>query len=99
MITGLVPAYSAVSSNDEFANDGDVFLHVINAGGGSINVTFTTPGKIEGVDIEDPVVAVGAGAEKMIGPFPTDIFNAADGNVDVAFSGTSSVTAGAIKFK
>ena len=98
VITGLTPVYSGVSANDEFANDGNMYLHVINGGGSPCNVTFTTPGKVAGVEIEDPVVAVPAGAERKIGPFPTDIFNAADGNVDVAFSFTTSVTAAPTKF-
>ena len=40
--------------------------------------------------------AVGAGAQKIIGPIPA-AFNDASGNVAVTYSGVSSVTVGAIQ--
>jgi len=97
-LTGIVPTYGAAAGGgDEFANDGRTFLHVKNGGGSPINVTFATPKKVKGVDIENPVVAVSNGSEKMIGPFDPEIFNAADGNVDVAYSGVTTVTVAAVK--
>ena len=92
-LTGVATNLQAVSSTDEFANDGNTFLDVNNGSGSSINVTFTTPGTVGGVAIENPVIAVAAGARKRIGPFDPSVFNAADGNVDVAFSATTTVTA------
>ena len=92
-VSGVVTNLQAVSSADEFANDGRTFLDVNNGSGSSVTVTFTTPGTVGGVAIENPAIAVAAGARKRIGPFDPSVFNAADGNVDVAFSATTTVTA------
>ncbi len=96
-LTGVATNLQAVSSADEFANDGRTFLDVNNGSGSSLTVTFTTPGTIGGVAISDPTVTVAAGAHKRIGPFDPSIFNAADGNVDVAFSATTTITAEPVK--
>lgn len=101
---GLEPAYAAVNASDTFKNPSDerTFLHVKNGGGGSINVTITaqqTSAKVQGVGditISDLVVAVPAGEERMIGPF-SPVYVDSSGNVHVAYSGTTSVTAAAIR--
>lgn len=43
-------------------NDGKTIVHVKNGGGSSVNVT-VNGGQYQGRDLEDEVVAVGAGAE------------------------------------
>lgn len=96
-LTGVATNLQAVSSADEFANDGRTFLDVNNGSGSSLTVTFTTPGTVGGVAIENPTVTVAAGARKRIGPFDPSVFNAADGNVDVAFSATTTITAEPVK--
>jgi hypothetical protein len=97
-LAGIVPSYAAAAGGgDEFANDGRTFLHVKNGGGSPITVTVTTPKKVKGVDIENPAISVSNGSEKMIGPFDPEIFTATDGNVDVAYSGVTSVTVAAVK--
>lgn len=101
---GVVPSYAAVNSSDtiKVSDEERHFLHVKNGGGGSINVTITaqkTTARVPGVGaltIPNLVVAVANGAEKMIGPF-TSAYIGDDGNVDVAYSGTTSVTAAAFK--
>ncbi|MCB1972155.1 MAG: hypothetical protein KDG54_17270 [Geminicoccaceae bacterium] len=100
-LAGIVPAYSAVNSQDTVkVNTAQRnFLHVKNGGGGSINVTITavkTSARVQGVgtvSISDEVVAVAAGAEKIIGPF-TEAYMDTDGTVTIDYSGTTSVTAG-----
>jgi hypothetical protein len=99
LVTGLAPSYaSAAGGGDTFVNDGDTFLHVFNGGGGSINVTIAPAGSVNGIGFEDQVVAVAAGANKMIGPFDPAIFNGASG-VSVSYSGVTSVTVAAIKLR
>lgn len=102
---GLVPSYAAASGGgDEMPNDGKTLLHVKNAGGGSINVTLTAqvtsrdagPG-FGAYSLADLVVAVGAGAERIIGPLPRRAFNNASERVAIAYSGVTSVTVGAFK--
>lgn len=102
--TGLTPAYVAVAASDQFPNPSDerTFLHVKNGSGASINVTITaqkTTAKVPGVGvvtISNLVVAVPAGAERVIGPF-SDAYTDANGNVVVGYSATATVTAAAVR--
>lgn len=97
---GVTPSYGAAAGGgDAFLCDADTFFHVKNGGGGSINVTLATPGThIPDVGVEDLVVSVGAGSEKMIGPLPQGTFgDPADNMVDVTYSGVTSVTVAALK--
>lgn len=95
---------SAAGGGDSFANDssGRVILVVTNGSGGSITVTCTpatasiaVPGygtltKATGCG------AVGAGATKIFGPFPTT-YNDSNGRVAVTYSGVTSLTVGAFR--
>jgi hypothetical protein len=96
-LTGAAPNLVAVSSSDTFPNNGKRILHVKNASGSSINVTVDDPGSVSPANATafnpDDTVAVPAGAERYIGPFPVERFNDANGNVNVAYSATTSVTA------
>lgn len=102
--SGLTPTYSAVNSTDTLTGVSDGqrhFLHVKNGSGGSINVTLTavkTSANVPGVGpvtISDIVVAVPDGSEEMIGPI-TAAYIDSSGEVAIAYSGTSSVTAAAL---
>jgi hypothetical protein len=98
VLTGLAPSYAAAAEGgDEFVNSGRVFIHVKNGSGGSIDITVDsqTPCN-QGVD-HNAVVAVGAGAEKMIGPFPKDRFNDTAGKVQVTYSAFADLTIAAIE--
>jgi hypothetical protein len=101
---GLVPSYAAASGGgDNFTPDGDTYLHVKNASGGSITVTVDTPGTILGgtVQIGNPANTVAAGAEKFMGPYPANVF--ADytnsGLAAVTYSGVTSLTIGAFRVR
>lgn len=97
--SGVTISYAAAAGGgDEFANNGKTFLHVKNGGGSPINVTIAS-------QVDDPppgtaasnvVIAVANGAEKMIGPFNQNGYNDTDGNVQVTYSGVTSVTVAAI---
>lgn len=93
--TGLTAAYTAAdgSNQNAFVNDGRTYLHVKNGGGGAITVTIDTPGVVDGLAVGNLAVSVGAGVEKVLGPFPTNIYNQSDGKVYVDWSGVTSVTA------
>lgn len=98
---GVIPSYSACAGGgDRFTPDGSTFLHVKNASGGSLNVTVAaTKVPADSLAVGNLVVAVGAGAEKMIGPFPPDIFFATDGSglADITYSGVTSLTIAVMK--
>jgi len=91
---GTVPTYSAANVDGHFCVLG--ILHVKNGGGGSINVTVQTYKTVEGRAIADDVIAVAAGAEKMINLKSYDLLIrtvAPDtGYAYVDFSAVTSVT-------
>ena len=97
--TGLTHTFASVDNvnGNEFTNDGRCALYVKNASGGSINVTVGTPGVVDGLAVADLVVAVGAGVNKLIGPFPAGIYNQTGGLVYVDWSAGTSVTAAVLR--
>lgn len=101
---GAVPSYSAAAGGgDQFPNttgpqSGDVLLHVKNGGAGSITVTITSQTTCNQGSTHNLAVAVTNGSEKLIGPFDRTRFNDASGNVQVSYSGVTSVTVAALRF-
>ena len=88
---------AAAGGGDAFANIGAEILLVKNGSVSSINVTLVTQATVDGNAVADPVVAVGAGVTKAIGPFPRYIFNDANGLVQVTYSGVTTVTVKVLK--
>lgn len=98
VLGGLSPTYGAAAvGGDEFVNSGRDFIHVKNGGGSSVDVTVNSQEPCDQGYDHDVVVAVGAGAEKMIGPFPKSRFDDADGKVQITYSGVASVTIAVIQ--
>jgi hypothetical protein len=98
VVAGLLPTYSTANADGHsVVNNGNVFLHVKNASGSSVNVTVETPAKVGGLDVAEDVVTVGASSEKMIGPFDPSVFNQSGGLLYVDFSAVASVTCAAFK--
>lgn len=92
---GLTPAYAAAAGGgDTFNPSRDTFLHVKNGSGGAMTVTVATPGEaFPGAAIADVDVAVAAGEEAMIGPFPHEHFaDPADGLAHVTYTDATNVT-------
>lgn len=101
-LAGLAPAYSAAAGGgDTFNPDEEVFIHVKNASGSSMNVTVATPNTgVGGLAIADSIVAVPAAGERMIGPLPPQHFGrSADGLGTITYSLATSVTVAVIRAK
>jgi hypothetical protein len=101
---GFTPVYSSSSSyGNYFANDGATFLHVKNGGASTITVTVVTPLTIGGLSVSDLPITITAGSEKMFGPFNPLWFNEAAGTdkgmCSVTYSGVSTVTVAALRWK
>lgn len=99
-IAGNIVTMAAASGGGDKVGAGeDTAILVTNGGGGSINVTIAVPGNTEFGQAEpDVVVAVAAGATKLIGPFPAALEDrATDRLVHISYSGVSSVTVAALK--
>ena len=84
-------------AGDKLPNTGVEFIYVHNGGGGSINVTLDIQTTVDGQAVTDRVVAVGAGERKLIGPFPSGTYNDSQGNMNVGYSGVTSVFIAALK--
>ena len=96
--TGLEPSYAAAAAGgDEFANTGDEFLHIKNGDASSHTVTIETPGNVDGLAVADRAVAVGAGEERMIGPFPTSVYNDSGDLVQLTYDAVTAVTVAIVK--
>lgn len=96
-VSGIVPTYAAAqapgSGSNAFLNNGRTFIHIKNGGASPITATFQTPIDVNGLAVADLAITIANGAEKMVGPFETNIFNQSDGKVYVDWSAVTSVTA------
>lgn len=85
------------ADNHEFANDGNTFLLVLNLNGATRNITaagVAGPRNCNhAVDTVATVAAAVAGTPgvALMGPFPTDAFNQATGEVHIDLSATADV--------
>lgn len=96
---GLSPSYAnAAAGGDTFTPTRDTVLHAKNGSGASITVTVATPGTEIGLPIADVAVAVPAGEERLIGPFPHEHFaDPADGLAHITYSDVTSLTVAALE--
>ena len=97
--SGVAPSYSAVSASDTFANTGEEVLHVKNGGGSETTVTITSAQQCNQGFSHDLTVTIDAGANKFIGPFPTNRFNNSNGLTTFSCSSTTSVTAAVMRIR
>ena len=64
-----------------FSNQhGDVKVILENGTGSSANVTFVTTQTVDGLAVADKVVAVPAGASRVVGAFPAKTYNQPSGS-------------------
>lgn len=61
-----------VTNGSKFANDGRTVLQVRNTTAGALNLTYSYD---ERNRVTTKVVSIGANAESVLGPFPTQVFN------------------------
>jgi len=86
-VAGSIQTGVAIGSADQYVipNNGRMIFRV---SGGSADVTMTvaTFGNIDGNEIEDRDEVIAANATRYFGPYPVDIYNNADGQIDVSFA-------------
>ena len=96
--SGLNPSYAAAAGGgDEFVNAGVEFIHVKNDDASSMDLTIVTQNTSDDLAVADRVISIPAGEERIIGPFPTGIYNDANGKVQLTYSSVTSLTVGVIK--
>ena len=99
-VLGITPAYSAAAGGgDTFTPTDRTYVHIKNAGVGSITATIVTPGEAApNIPIADVAVVVANGAEAIIGPFPAGLFQSAStGLASITYTGVTSVTVGCFR--
>ena len=97
--SGLAPAFVAANAGgDQFVPDREAYLHVKNGGAGAITVTVAA-GQVPAPNLTTTMqgVSVPAGGERLLGPFPYQIFADANGFAQVTYSGVGTVTVGVFK--
>jgi hypothetical protein len=94
---GIIPTFTAASAEgDVFTNNGKTYIHVKNDGASSIDVTIEAQRLCNFGELHNEVVSVGAGSEKIIGPFNPLQFNDATGKVNISYSDVTNVTVAVI---
>lgn len=94
--SGLTPAYTAANADGHtIVNDGEkTFFHVKNGSGAPIVCTFATTATADGLALADRTVSVTNAEERIVGPFPTDVYGP---SLTVTFADVTSLTCGAFK--
>lgn len=96
--TGLEPSFaSCASGGDEFVNNGNEFIYVKNGDGSPHTVTIATPATVDGLAVADREVAVPAGEERIIGPFPKATYDDTAGKVQLTYDAVTSLTIAVLK--
>lgn len=92
---GVTPTFAAATSGgDQFANDGRTFIEV-KSSGAPCTVTVASQQACSQGSTHNDTITVASAGDKMIGPFDTNRFNDANGNVQVTYSAVTNITVGA----
>jgi len=75
-----------------FRNNGKMLLHVDNATGSTVTITFETPNTVDGLAITDKTATLATGKAAVFGPFPPGVYNNGDGEIKVTFTQNVTVT-------
>ncbi|PRX48683.1 hypothetical protein B0I33_104501 [Prauserella shujinwangii] len=79
---GLNPVLTAPTIDGDVIDTGRVLLWVDNAGVAARTVTILTPVTVDGLELEDLVVTVPAGEQRLIGPLRPSTFGRPVGSPD-----------------
>ena len=89
---------AAAAAGDQFANDGRIFIHVLNTNGASRDVTINSQSNCnQGFDHNIVVTVPATTGDMMIGPFPPSRFDDGGGFVQVTYEAETGVTIAAIR--
>lgn len=85
-------AVAAGAGGDKIASTGAEFLAVVNGAGTPVTVTLVMQATLDGQAPTNRTVSVTNAHTAVIGPFPTGIYNDAQGNTNITYSSTTTVT-------
>ena len=92
-----VAGAAADVAGDRWVNTGKEYVVIKNGGGGAITVTLDVKATVDDAVVTDPTVSIGAGVTKIIGPFPTGIYNDDEDEMNITYSGVTTVTVKVLK--
>lgn len=96
-IDGLEVSYSsAASGGDTAANNGRMFLEIVNAGASARTVTVASQKACNQGYTHDESVSVPASETRKMGPFLTNRFNNSDSAIEISYDAVTSLTVAAI---
>lgn len=99
--SGITPSYtgSLLTANTYLVrNNGRIALHFKKSGAGACDVTIQTPVQMAGLDVAENIVNVPATTgDKLIGPFPTTVFNDGLGDLRFTLSEITGLTVAALE--
>lgn len=95
----LYAVVAAAAAGDAFANDGRTLVALYNNHGtASRTVSFDIQKTVDDQDPPSITVAVAAGETRLVGPFPTGIYNDPNGRVLMTYSDSAAnIYVGAFK--
>lgn len=96
--SGLTPTagVAAGASGDTVLNNGRTYIEVEDTGTTAPTVTVASQVDCNQGFTHDITVAISSGSLALIGPFPPNRFNNADGQIEVSYSSETDVTIRAI---
>lgn len=96
---GITPTFAAAAGGgDQFQNNGRCFAESKCTDATPKTVTFVTQSTVDGLAVTDLAITVPATTgDKMVGPFPPDIYNDANGFVQITYSAVTALTIGAFR--
>ncbi len=86
---GVNPTYQSVTTLDgfRFLNDGHTILWFEEkVAGGDVTITFTSTKTVDGAATVARSVTLPSGGKRILGPFPPDQYNDADGYLNMTIS-------------
>lgn len=100
---GLAVSYASASTSDNFANDGNTFLHIKNSGTQKTLTLVTQATSVQKaghgtISLANQTFTITATTgDQMIGPFPPSRWNDANGRVNYTLDSATGVTVAAVK--
>jgi len=83
----------ADAAGDTFANTGAQLLLVehTNQAGSAVTLTIATTLTIDGEAVNDKQIVIAPGEKHLLGPFPPNVYNDANGNVVLSYSSATDI--------